>query len=334
LNLDWILNNKKRTITLSLIVSVLVMALKFAAYYFTKSNAVLTDAAESIVNIIAAGFALYSIYLVNMPLDKNHLYGHGKIEFFSSGIEGLLIMIAGIGTFIPAIFQIISGNKNLENLSTGIYLNVFIILINGGVGLLILESGKRNNSLILKADGKHLLIDSISSMISMMALVLVMASGITLLDPLIAILLAFYIIYSGYKILRGSVGGLMDETDEVLLDQIIGIFNAERRFEWIDVHNLKIMRYGTDIHIDCHVTMPFYLSLEQAHDEIGRLEKRISAKYGDKIDFFIHTDPCIPQCCSYCQIADCKVRKHAFEGSIEWDSNRLIRNHKHFVDAE
>jgi cation diffusion facilitator family transporter len=334
LNLDWILNNKKRTILLSLSVSILVMGLKFWAFYLTKSNAVLTDAAESIVNIIAAGFALYSIYLVNMPLDKNHLYGHGKIEFFSSGIEGLLIMVAGIGTFIPAIFQLFTGNVNLENLNTGIYLNIVIILINGGVGLLILESGKRNNSLILKADGKHLLIDSVSSMVSMMALVLVMASGNEIFDPIIAILLAFYIVYSGYKILRGSVSGLMDETDEVLLDQIIAILNTERRKEWIDVHNLKIMRYGTDIHIDCHVTMPFYFSLEKAHDEIGRLERRVSTKYGDKIDFFIHTDPCIPQCCSYCQISGCEVRKHAFEGSKEWDSNRLIRNHKHFVDEE
>jgi cation diffusion facilitator family transporter len=332
LNLDWILNNKKRTILLSLAVSILVMGLKFWAFYVTKSNAVLTDAAESIVNILAASFALYSLYLVSMPLDKNHLYGHGKIEFFSSGIEGLMIMIAGIGTFIPAIFQLISGNKTLENLSTGIYLNIFIICINGSVGLLILESGKRNNSLILKADGKHLLIDSISSLISMMALVLVMASGITLFDPIIAILLAFYIFYSGYKIVRGSVGGLMDETDESLLDQIIAIFNTERRVEWIDVHNLKIMRYGTDIHIDCHVTMPFYISLENAHEEIGILERKISEKYGDKIDFFIHTDPCLPECCNYCQIANCEQRKHPFEGSKEWDSNRLIRNHKHFVD--
>jgi cation diffusion facilitator family transporter len=329
---EGILNHKKRAMVLSLTVSIAVMALKFLAYLYTHSNAILTDAAESIVNIAASSFALYSLYLVSVPKDKNHLYGHGKIEFFSSGVEGLLIIIAGVGTLIPAIFQLFSPSHTLHNFEIGIILNIVIILINGLLGTLVYKTGQKQNSIILMADGKHLLIDSLSSLVSMTALVLVWWTGKAVFDPIIALFLAFYIIYNGYKILRNSVGGLMDETDQDLLDQVINILKNERRKEWIDVHNLKIMRYGTDVHIDCHLTLPYYFTLEKSHEEVSLFEKRVSEKYGEKIDFFIHSDPCLADCCSYCQIADCQVRKSNFSKVKEWSVERLILNHKHFVD--
>lgn len=308
------------------------MGLKFWAYYSTHSKAILTDAAESIVNIVAAAFALYSVYLSDLPKDKNHLYGHGKIEFFSSGLEGLLIILAGIGTFIPAIFQLINGGENIQNINLGIAINIVVIIINAAVGYLLIYSGKKQDSLILEADGKHLLIDSISSCITLIALLIVLFTKNPVFDPIIAICLAIYIAYSGYKIFRKSISGLMDETDLELLSQLKLILNKNRKNEWIDVHHFKIMRYGTDIHIDCHLTLPFYISLENAHDEVVEFEKTISSEYGKNIEFFIHSDPCLPQCCNYCEMKDCQKRSHAFEKRIEWDTKRLISNHKHFND--
>ncbi|MGL4630241.1 MAG: cation diffusion facilitator family transporter [Leadbetterella sp.] len=326
----WISHNKKAAIVFSLVISIIVFGLKLWAYFSTHSSAVLTDTAESLVNIVAASFGLYSIYLSSLPLDKNHLYGHGKIEFFSSGLEGLLIVFAGIGTLLPAISNCISGNVHVENIQSGIGINIAIILLNGFAGWLIYTSGKNTNSIILQADGKHLMIDSISSVISMLALILVWITQYALFDPIIAILLAFYIIYSGYKILRESIAGLMDETNTEILENLVSVLNTSRKSEWIDVHNFKIMRYGTSIHVDCHLTLPYYYSLEKSHDLVSEFEKTICTGYKEKIDFFIHSDPCVPQCCSYCKVLECTQRKHEFMSLKEWTSKLLILNQKHF----
>jgi cation diffusion facilitator family transporter len=330
--LEAIFKDNKKVIGFSLFVSLLVMGLKLWAYLVTRSNAVLTDAAESLVNIVAAAFGMYSIYLSSRPLDKNHLYGHGKIEFFSSGIEGLLIMMAGIATLIPAVFALFSDQKQIHNSELGILLTTVIIIINGGAGWLIFEAGRRNNSIVLRADGKHLMIDSISSFISGMALIIVWFSNNTIWDLIIAIGLAAYIIFNGYKLVRESVAGLMDETDPALFDTFLKIINTQRKPIWIDVHNFKIMRYGTDIHIDCHLTLPYYLTLEKAHDEVRAFEDLVKEEYGRKVDFFIHTDPCLEQCCTYCNLSECTFRKHDFTGQKIWDADRLIYNHKHFIE--
>ena len=322
-------NSKKRAIFLSLVVGFLIMSIKFLAYYTTGSSAILTDASESIVNVIAAAFAFYSLYLAEQPKDENHPYGHGKIEFFSSGLEGVLIMMAGILTIVPAIWNLLISQKPIENILDGIYLIIVTILVNGLLGLYLIKTGKATSSIVLEADGKHLLVDSVSSFILLAGLFLVKFTGIYYLDSVVAIGLAIFIMVSGYKIARKSIGGLMDETDFDMLDKLIDILKINRKDRWIDIHNFRVKKYGADIHIDCHLTLPYYLNLEESHDEVSALENILKENLDAELEIFIHSDPCIPQCCHYCRISNCAVRKSEFDREVIWNKQTLITDQKH-----
>jgi cation diffusion facilitator family transporter len=305
------------------------MFIKFLAYYVTNSKAVLTDAAESIVNVASAAFAMYSIYISNRPKDINHPYGHGKVEFFSSGLEGMMIVLAGFIMIFPAIYSFIE-KEPVKSIDIGIWLIGITMLFNGALGYYLIKTGNKNDSIALKADGKHLLLDSLSSFALIVGLFLVKWTGKTYIDGILALTLAAIIIYNGLKITKKSVSGLMDELDETTFNTLLAILNKIRRDRWIDVHNFRVQKYGADIHIDCHLTLPFYLSLEESHDEVSLFEKNIKSNYPYEVEVFIHTDPCIPACCHYCQIQPCEVRKDEFTGLKKWTKSRILSNVKHF----
>jgi cation diffusion facilitator family transporter len=329
------MNQSKKTINqkaifLSFIASIILTAIKFIAYFQTKSYAVLTDASESIVNVIASGFALYSVYLTKQPKDQNHPYGHGKIEFFSAGFEGALIALAGIFTLFPAVISFIRPHQ-VANIFDGIYLISATIIINGGLGYYIQDLGKKNNSIALIADGKHLLSDAISSFILILGLVLVKFTGFRIIDSILAIILSFYLMKNGYELLRKSIAGLMDESDYEVLNNLTKILNENRDKNWIDVHNLRVQKYGSDLHIDTHLTLPYYITLKESHDAVIKFEETFRTHIDSEIEIFTHTDPCLPECCTYCLINECKVRKSPFEGKIDWTTEKLGINAKHFV---
>lgn len=319
----------QRAIQISFFVSLLLTALKFIAYFQTKSYAILTDATESIVNVIASGFALYAIYLTRQPKDKNHPYGHGKIEFFSAGFEGALITIAGFFTLIPAIISFFRPHE-LQDIYNGILLISLTILINGGLGYYLLNLGKRNNSIALVADGKHLLSDSVSSLILIVGLFLVQLTKFRYLDGIFSLLLSIYLMKNGYELVRNSIAGLMDETDEKLFVQLAELLRINRKKNWIDVHNFRIQKYGADLHVDCHLTLPFYLTLQDSHEEVIDFENVIKKNFDSEIEIFTHTDPCIPDCCHYCLVKECQYRTQNFEKEIEWTIEKLGVNAKHF----
>lgn len=306
------------------------MIVKFVAYFITKSNAVLTDAAESIVNVIASGFAFYSIYLSTQPRDENHPYGHGKVEFFSALIEGGLILLAGITIVITSVYSIFypSAIGNLED-------GVVLIAISGGInlilGLYLINIGKNHNSITLRADGKHLLTDTYTSLALIAALISIVLTGYLWLDSVFAILAGCYIIFSGYKLLRSSVGGLMDESDEPLLKEIVDVLQKHRRDEWIDVHNLRAQQYGPELHIDCHVTLPYYYDLATVHKEISAIDQLINREAQRRTELFIHADPCLPECCHYCKVKDCPVRTEEYREEIVWTLRNTRLNQKHFT---
>lgn len=319
----------QRAIQISFFVSLLLTSLKFLAYFQTKSYAILTDATESIVNVIASGFALYAIYLTRQPKDKNHPYGHGKIEFFSAGFEGALITLAGVFTLVPAIVSFFKPHE-LQDIFKGVFLISLTIFINGGLGYYLLNLGKRNNSIALVADGKHLLSDSVSSLILIVGLLLVQLTKFKYLDGIFSVLLSIYLMKNGYELMRNSIAGLMDETDEKLFVHLAELLKLNRKINWIDVHNFRIQKYGADLHVDCHLTLPFYLSLQDSHDEVIDFENVIKKNFDSEIEIFTHTDPCIPDCCHYCLVKDCKFRKQEFEKEIEWSIEKLGVNAKHF----
>jgi cation diffusion facilitator family transporter len=321
--------SQKRIIILSLSVSTLLMLVKFFAYFITSSNAILTDAAESIVNVLASAFAFYSIYLSSQPRDINHPYGHGKVEFFAVFVEGSLISMAGLLIIFKSTYAIFYPHP-ITNISEGTLIIGATGLINLLLGLYLINSGKKLNSITLQADGKHLLTDAVSSAGLVAGLILISFTGIYVLDSLLSMALGCYVCYSGYRLVRKSVGGLMDESDLTKVEAIIAVLQANRQSSWIDVHNLRTQQYGSDLHIDCHITLPYYFDLNQAHEQVSALDALVNNHIFEDTEFFIHTDPCIPQCCHYCRMENCEVRGEAQQKDIDWTADRVVKNQKHF----
>jgi len=320
---------KKKAILVSLCISVILMLAKFGAYFITHSNAILTDAAESIVNVLASSFAFYSIYLATLPKDENHPYGHGKVEFFSAFVEGTLIGIAGLIIIFKSSYDLLVPREIFQLLDGAVIIAV-TGLVNLAVGYYLISVGKKQRSLTLEADGKHLLTDAVTSGGLVVGILLIKVTEIYWLDSVISILLGCYIVYSGYKLTRKSVGGLMDESNVELVKTIVDIMQQNRHDAWIDVHNLRAQQYGADLHIDCHITLPYYYDLNQVHTEISDIDKLINGNAERDTELFIHADPCLPECCNYCKIKKCPVRREAFIEEIGWTVENATKNKKHF----
>lgn len=323
------LQPKKKAILISLCISVILMLAKFGAYFITHSNAILTDAAESIVNVLASSFAFYSIYLATLPKDENHPYGHGKVEFFSAFVEGVLIAIAGIIIIFKSSYDLVVPRQIYQLLDGAVIIGITGV-INLFVGYYLINTGKKHRSLTLEADGKHLLTDAVTSGGLVIGILLIKVTEIYWLDSVISILLGFYIVYSGYKLTRKSVGGLMDESNVELVETIVEILQDNRHDSWIDVHNLRAQQYGSDLHIDCHLTLPYYYDLNRVHTEISSIDHLINGNAERSTELFIHADPCLPECCNYCKVKDCPVRQEAFAGEIRWNIENTTKNKKHF----
>lgn len=306
------------------------MLAKFVAYFLTNSNAILTDAAESIVNVIASAFAFYSIYLSTLPKDENHPYGHGKVEFFSAFIEGVLIAVAGIIIVFKAGYDLIYPNE-IKQLYSGAIIIGLTGFINSIVGFYLINTGKKNNSITLEADGKHLLTDAVSSAALVLGIILIAITRIYWLDGVISIVLGLYVIFNGYKLTRKSVGGLMDESNIELVENIVKILQNNRHDSWIDIHNLRAQQYGADLHIDCHVTLPYYFDLTTVHHEISNIDQLINTSGSYQTELFIHADPCLPACCHYCKMKHCGVRQEEFSAEIVWNMENVTKNQKHFI---
>jgi cation diffusion facilitator family transporter len=312
----------------AVVAGILLLAAKFVAFFYTHSNTILTDALESIMNVLAGFFALYSLYLSSKPKDFDHPYGHGKVEFISAGFEGLLIIIAGISIIIKSSFDFFSP-AHLEHLDVGMVIIVISGLVNFGLGVLLVRVGKSNNSMTLTADGQHLKSDAYTSFGIVVGLVLIILTGLNVLDNIVAMVFGLLIIYMGVRLTRKSIAGIMDEADETVIQSIVENIAGKRKPEWIDVHNLRVIQYGNKLHVDCHVTMPWYFTLEASHKEIDEISALINQQHGQGVEFFIHGDPCVPKSCPICMVKDCNVRQFPFKGKVEWNSDMVRRNHKH-----
>ena len=309
-------------------VAVLLFLIKIIAFFLTRSVAILTDALESTVNVIAGFVGLYSLYIASKPKDTDHPYGHGKAEFLSAAVEGTMIIVAGFIIIYEAIDNFIDPHK-LQKLDWGILMVSITAAINYVVGFISLRNGKKNNSLALIASGKHLQSDAYSTLGLVVGLAIIYFTGKVWLDSAVAILFAFIIIYTGYKILRSSIAGIMDEADSELLKKLIALLNNNRRENWIDLHNLRVIKYGGQLHVDCHLTIPWYLNISEAHQEIELLTGLVKKELGDSVEFFVHTDPCLDFSCPICTKSDCAVRKHPFTKRVDWTLENTLSDMKH-----
>jgi len=312
---------KKQAAWLSLIIGFLMFIFKTLAYLITDSTAIFSDAAESVVHVAATGMALYSIYLSAKPADEDHLYGHGNVEYFSAGVEGFLIILAAVTIIYSSIKDLIFGVET-SSLDVGTIIIAIASVVNLLLGLFLVRKGKKTNSLILVADGKHVLTDSFTSFGVVFGLILVLITGIKVIDPIIAIFVAANILFTGYKLVRESIGGLMHETDKEMLSMIVEKLKSIRKDYWIDIHHLRFWKSGERVFIDFHLILPYYLSVKESHLEEEFIEKNLLEIIPNS-GVRIHMDYCKPEVCKYCGY-ECDKRSEERKINYEWNEKRFL----------
>ncbi len=296
---------------LALATGLLVFGVKVVAWRLTGSAAVLSDALESVVNVVAGALLLFSLYISMQPADRNHPYGHGKVEFFSVGVEGTLIAIAALLIAGEAIRQLIEGPQ-LRQLDVGLVLVSLATAANAAVGGYLIRIGRRAHSPALVADGKHLLTDVVTSIGVIIGLAAVWLSGWDRLDPLVALAVAAHILRTGWQLVRQAVGGLMDEAEPELLAGMVEALERDREPWCIDAHSLRAWRSGATQHVDLHVVVPRYFDADRLHAVSEQLEARLLAASELPGEAIVHFDPCRPRHCRGCCVDPCPVRSAAF----------------------
>ncbi len=259
---------------LSLAAGFFMLVTKAVAYGMTGSAAILADAAESVVHVVAVCFAAYSLWLSRKPPDPTHQYGHDKIAFFSAGFEGAMIVLAAVYILYESVQRLIAGPR-LENVGAGASLVLVAGLINGILGGYLVWIGKKNGSLILEADGRHVLTDCLTSLGVLVGLGLTLLTGWGRLDPVVAILIALQILWMGSKLIRQSIGGLMDEVDPVTQAQIRQLLTEMTSEAGVAFHGLRHRNAGDSTWVEFHLLFPKDTSLESAHSLATRIEEWI-----------------------------------------------------------
>jgi cation diffusion facilitator family transporter len=297
----------------SLIVGALILVAKYQAYRMTGSTAILSDALESIVNVVAAVFALGGIAFAAQPADRNHPYGHGKIEFFSAAFEGGLIAFAAVLIIYEVVRALLYGVE-VRALDTGLMVVLAAGLANLALGWYLLRVGRASRSLVLVADGKHVLADFWTSVGIVVGLLLVRFTGLWWLDPVIAAVVALNLMWTGFRLVRHAAGGLLDEEDTPLLSRLLAVLGNHLGQGVIRVHHLRAIRAGRFHHVDAHLVVPEFWSVDRAHELAESLAERVIADLGVEGELIFHTDPCHRAYCSMCDLEDCLVRREPFRG--------------------
>lgn len=290
---------------LALVVGSALMGVKFVAYFLTGSAVVFSDAVESIVNVAAAGFALYSIVLAHRPADATHPYGHGKVEFFSAGFEGGMILVAALVSALKAGGDLLrGGDLRVGRLDLGLALVAAALLGNGATGSYLLRTGRRRGSLTLIADGHHLLTDALTSVVALAALGVVRVTGWRYADPVGALVVSLYIGRTGVGLLRHAVAGLMDRQDardEALLRGILDAHLAPDGKAPIicGYHKLRHRHSGRYHWVDFHITVPAHWNVDQGHQVASAIEYEIELALGEG-NATAHVEPCMAGTCGTC----------------------------------
>ena len=296
---------------ISLVVSILLLAAKYQAYRLTGSTAILSDALESIVNVVAAVFALGGIIFAGRPADRNHPYGHGKIEFFSAAFEGGLIAFAAVLILYEVVVSLVV-RLQVRELDTGLLIISGAGLANLGLGLFLVRTGRKHQSLTLLADGQHVLSDFWTTVGVVVGLLLVRVTGIWWLDPLVAAVVAVNLMWTGFRLVRHAAGGLLDEEDTLLLNRLLGVLGGHVGQGIIRVHHLRAIRAGRFHHVDAHLVVPEFWSVDRAHEVAEDLAERVIRTLGVDGELIFHTDPCHRAYCPMCDLDDCPVRREPF----------------------
>lgn len=275
---------------LSLVIGFFMLAIKTYAFFLTGSSAILSDATESVVHVFAVGFATYSMWLSHKPADNDHTYGHDRITFFSAGFEGALITVAAVYILYQTIHKILYGFE-LQNLDQGMFFLSLATVLNGGLGIYLLRLGKKFGSLVLEADGKHILTDCLTSLGVILALILTELTGWIYFDPMIALLVGLNILWTGWNLIRNAFHGLMDRVDPELDKKIHALLKKETKDKGICFHHLRHRNAGNRIIFEVHFLFPSDITLTKAHELATRIECKIEKSFNRPTELISHLEP-------------------------------------------
>lgn len=309
-----------RAIVVSLVAGTAILGLKAAAYYMTGSMALKSDALESIVNVVAAAFGLGAVIFAGQPADKDHPYGHGKMEYFAAAFEGGLISLAAVVIFYESIMALVRGVE-LRSLGLGMGLNIAAGALNGLLGWYLLRTGRRLNSKTLEADGHHVLSDFYTTGGIFVGLLLVQVTGLSWLDPAIAIGVALLLAWTGFGLVRESAAALLDEEDSATIATIVTALDGLLKkgvdeTGVITAHGLRAIRSGRYTHVDVHLVVPEYLPVSEAHDDTERFDKKLIEAAGLEGELHVHLDPCRRKYCARCTDSACPIRVEPSKGAV------------------
>jgi cation diffusion facilitator family transporter len=280
----------KKFMYLSIVAAVVTISLKFAAYHVTGSIGFFSDALESIVNLFAAVFGLFMLHVSEKPADEGHEFGHSKAEYFSSAIEGSLILLAAFSIIWSAVPRLIHPIA-LENINIGLLFSVGASLVNLAVGQMLIRNGKKSKSLLVEADGKHLMTDVWTSAGVIAGILLVKFTGILILDPIIAILVALNIVYTGYRLISRSTNGLMDASiSETEIDQVKKYLDSLKEKD-ITYHSLMTRQAGQRKFISFHLLVPGAWTVQQGHENADIIEETIEDMFDEPVTVTSHIEP-------------------------------------------
>jgi len=315
------------------VVGAILLVVKFVAYFLTNSVAIFTDAVESIVNVVAGAMGLYALYLSAQPPDKSHPFGHGRVELISATVEGAMISVAGAIIIFESIRGLIEP-RTISSLDYGLLLIIFAAVANLIVGRIAVRIGKKNRSVALEASGKHLQTDTLSSIGIIVALAVIYlgenfyGQDWSILDPIIALCLGAFIIITGSGVIRKAMDGIMDKADAEILEKIVDCLNEHRSTDWIDIHNLRVIKYGSKLHVEMHVTLPFDMTITEMEIENRCIHESVDTMFGESVDLTMMPEPCKEFSCIHCKRV-CPARRALFIESINWNANLLAQEHQH-----
>jgi cation diffusion facilitator family transporter len=278
-----------RLLWLSVAAALATIGLKTVAWSLTGSVGLLSDAAESIVNLVAAIVAMAALRWATKPADEEHAYGHAKAEYFSAGAEGALIFVAALSIAATAINRLLHPQP-IEDIGVGLVISAGASVINLVVGLLLIRAGRRARSIVLEADGRHLLTDVLTSIGVIVGVAAVGLTGWERLDPLIALVVAVNIVITGFSLVRRSVGGLMDRAlgsvEHGQIDVVLDRFRAEG----VEFHALRTRQAGARAFLSMHVLVPGAWTVQRGHD----LAEEVEAALREQLPYatvFTHLEP-------------------------------------------
>ena len=296
-----------RVALLSIGAGICVLGLKYLSYVLSGSVALKSDAIESIVNVVAAVFALGAVVFAGKPADKDHPYGHGKIEHFSAAFEGGLISLAAVFILLEAAKGLIYGVE-LKNLGRGLAVNLLAGALNGLLGWYLLSQGRRTRSKALEADGHHILSDFWTTVGIATGLLAVTFTGLKWLDPVMAMIVGLLLARTGFRLVKESSQALLDMEDPKVLDQVLEAMNRVRSWDIIALHEMRTFRSGRFTHVDVHMVVPEYYPVRQAHDLCEGFGKRALENASIEGEVHTHVDPCGRLYCDRCPAQSCAIR--------------------------